>query len=490
MTMRDLIVISTGNLWRMKLRTFLTTAGVLIAIAAFVSMLSFGAGNQEYIEGEFNKLGLFSTMQVYPKTNPNRDAAPDTSNAPKLDRNAIDRLAAIPGVNLVYPFDAFAVTARIGDSSFSARAQALPSAAVKTKLFSRLLAGTAFDSNSSRQAIVSEDFLKHAGITSPDSAVGCTFVLTARVSTVDSGIARIVDNRDRSITDAMRHVRFDSLLNKNYLSRILRIEAGEAFKRFLDGYLNAQQVVSDTLIICGVREGGRGIRIRAEQIIVPMATASRFNVGGPSGNPADIVGAMRSGVLFSQSQDGSGRTFPQVTIDFDPKVFYKPIRDSVEAMGFRTFSFAAEFEQIQKMFLYFDLALGVIGLIALITASLGIVNTMVMSITERRKEIGVLKSLGADERDIRWLFLVESGVIGMLGTMGGIFFGWVITRIVSAVAQGYMRREGIPEMDLFSLPPWLILIALGVGIGVSVLAGFYPAARAARVDPVEALRNE
>jgi len=490
MTMRDLIVISTGNLWRMKLRTLLTTAGVLIAIAAFVSMLSFGAGNQEYIEGEFNKLGLFSTIQVYPKNNPNRDAAPDTSNAPKLDRSAVERIAAIPGVNLVYPFDAFAVSVKMGDSLFASRAQALPSAAIKTKLFSRLLAGAVFDSNSSHQAIVSDEFLKHAGITSPDSALGRTFILSARVSTVDSGIGRIMSDRDRPLMQVMRRVRFDSLGNKEYLSRVLRLEASEAFKRFLDGYLNAQRVIYDTLVIGGVREGGRGMRTRTEQIIVPMATASRFSAGGPSGNPADIVGAMRSGTLFSGSDGGTGKTFPQVTIDFDPKVFYKSIRDSVEAMGFRTFSFAAEFEQIQKMFLYFDLALGVIGLIALITASLGIVNTMVMSITERRKEIGVLKSLGADERDIRWLFLVESGVIGMIGTVMGIFSGWVITRIVSAIAQGYMRREGIPEMELFSLPPWLILIALGVGIGVSVLAGFYPAARAARVDPVEALRNE
>jgi putative ABC transport system permease protein len=490
MTMRDLIVISTGNLWRMKLRTLLTTAGVLIAIAAFVSMLSFGAGNQEYIEGEFNKLGLFSTMQVYPKANPTRDGSPDTSDAPKLDRSAVERIATIPGVNLVYPFDAFAVTVRFGDSLFSSRAQALPSAAVKTKLFSRLQAGAAFDSNRSHQAIVSDEFLKHTGITSPDSAIGRAFVLSARVSTVDSGIARIMFDRHRFLTHLKQQVRFDSLGNKEYLSRLVRAEANAAVKRFFDGYMNAQTVISDTLVICGVREKGRGIRIRAEQIIVPMATASKFNVGSPSGNPVDILGAMRSGTLFSRSDEGIDKTFPQVTIDFDPKVFYKSIRDSVEAMGFRTFSFAAEFEQIQKMFLYFDLALGVIGLIALITASLGIVNTMVMSITERRKEIGVLKSLGADERDIRWLFLVESGVIGMLGTIMGILFGWVITRVVSAIAQGYMRREGIPEMDLFSLPPWLILIALGVGVGVSVLAGFYPAARAARVDPVEALRNE
>jgi putative ABC transport system permease protein len=77
-----------------------------------------------------------------------------------------------------------------------------------------------------------------------------------------------------------------------------------------------------------------------------------------------------------------------------------------------------------------------------------------------------------------------------LGTAGGILFGWTITRVVSAIAQAYMKNQGVPPMDLFSLPLWLVLIALGVGIGVSVVAGFYPAARAARVDPVEALRND
>ena len=69
MTIRDLMVISTGNLWRMKLRTLLTTSGIAIAIAAFVAMLSFGAGNQRYVTEQYNQLGLFSTIQVYPKEN-------------------------------------------------------------------------------------------------------------------------------------------------------------------------------------------------------------------------------------------------------------------------------------------------------------------------------------------------------------------------------------------------------------------------------------
>jgi putative ABC transport system permease protein len=131
-----------------------------------------------------------------------------------------------------------------------------------------------------------------------------------------------------------------------------------------------------------------------------------------------------------------------------------------------------------------------IGFIALTTASLGIVNTMVMSTLERRREIGVLKSLGADERDIRFLFLAESGMIGVIGAAVGIIFGWLISRVASMVAKMFMAKEGIPQTELFALPFWLILIALSIGIVVSLLAGFYPASRAAKIDPVTALRSD
>ena len=150
----------------------------------------------------------------------------------------------------------------------------------------------------------------------------------------------------------------------------------------------------------------------------------------------------------------------------------------------------AEFEKIQEVFIYLNMALGAVGLLALFTASLGIVNTMVMSILERRKEIGIFKSLGADDREIRGLFLFESGMIGFIGASAGILFGWIITRIVMLVARYYMTKEGIPEVELFALPLWLIMTALAFGVGVAVIAGLYPAARAARIDPVEALRNE
>lgn len=488
MIARDLLMISAGNLWRMKLRTTLTVTGIVIAIAAFVSMVSFGAGTKENIDKQFNELGLLTTMQVYPLRRPND---PEALKSARLDPAALDRIARIPGVLLVYPYDVFTVKVKLGDSLIDSRAQSLSQAALQTKLFSRLRAGKIAREESSRAVLVSEGLLKRAGITSADSAVGKSVIVSVQVSTIDSALGHLIVDGGESVLDRVRHIQFDSLLfDAGYRGRVIRTEANEAVRRFVNGFINARRTVSDTLRICGVLEADQPGRVRMEPVIVPFRTGQRFSTSGLSGNPADLFAAMSAGNLFSATDDPSGKSFSQVTVNYDPHVLYTTIKDSIEAMGYRTFSFAAAFEDIQKTFVYFNMALGAVGLLALLTASLGIVNTMVMSILERKREIGIFKSLGADEGEIRVLFLVESGAIGFIGSTLGICSGWVITRIVTVIAHIYMRREGIPAMELFALPAWLILIALAIGVGVAVVAGLYPAARAARIDPVEALRTE
>jgi putative ABC transport system permease protein len=279
-------------------------------------------------------------------------------------------------------------------------------------------------------------------------------------------------------------------MKREYLKRAFKTEIGELTRRFTTGFVTARATVSETLTVCGVRRGRQMGALRIEPVILPTVIATRFNSSGFSGNPADLFIALSNGSLFQDSSQDTNKSFPQATVDFDPKVPFRALRDSIEEEGYRTFSFAAQFEEIQRTFVYIDFALALIGLIALSTASLGIINTMIMSITERRREIGILKSLGADQSDIRILFLFESGVIGFWGTSAGIAFGWIIARAASAIAQAYMKRQGFPQVDLFAMPLWLVLTALGVGVTVSVLAGLYPAIRASRVDPVEALRNE
>jgi ABC-type lipoprotein release transport system permease subunit len=486
MIFRDLLAISAGNLRRMRLRTSLTVSGVVIAIAAFVSMVSFGAGNQKYISEQFENLGLFTMMQVYPA---NRTAS-DTVKARTLDAAALAELSRIPGVRLAYPFDAITVTAAMGDSIASMKAQALPASAVATKLFSRMRAGRAFESDSAKQAVVTTAFLKPFGLAAADSAVGKSLVLSVKAATIDSGLAALVPrDPERYIREKIRSIDPDSIFVARYRYRRLRELADEEISRFLEGFFNHRVTVRDTLVIAGVLPENDG-RTRVEPIIVPVATAARLRSSGLSDNPADLFGALGSGGVPSLSGAASAHAYPRVTLDLDPDVPIERVSDSVKALGFRSFSFAEQFSEMRRFFFYFKLILGIVGLIALATASLGIVNTMVMSILERRREIGVLKSLGANERDIRFLFLVESGVIGAAGSALGILFGWLISRAASFVARAIMARQGMESIELFAMPPWLVLIALGLGIGVSVAAGHYPASRAAAVDPVEALRNE
>ena len=485
MTFRDLVCVSAGNLLRMKLRTSLTVSGIMIAIAAFVAMLSFGAGTQAFMAGEFKELGLFTTMQVYPRTKAEAGAAKPAA----LDASAVERLSRIPGVKLAYPYDAFAVSATVDGSSVSTKAQALPADAGRTKLFSRLRAGRFFAGDDARQVMVTEQFLRLAKIKDPESIVGKPLTLSVKVLTVDSGLRHVMDGLRRRARD-LAQSDLEPLSHYDYLSRLLRTETDSALRRFLDGFLNDPETVSGTFTVCGVLSEQQTGRVRTEALVVPAAAARRFTTSGFSSDPGELLAAVGSGAMFSKEGAGDGKNFPRVTLDVDPKVPHKQVRRAVEAMGFKAASLAEQFDESRRMFVYVDLALGLVGLIALVTATLGVVNTMVMSILERRREIGVLKSLGADDSDIRTLFLVESGVIGAVGSAGGIAFGWLISRAASAVARFLMLRQGAPGVELFALPPWLILAAFAIGVAVSVLAGLYPAGRAARVDPVDALRGE
>jgi len=559
MTISDYIIVSTGNLWRMKLRAFLTISGVVIAIAAFVSMVSFGAGMQKNINEQFAKLGLLSTLQVYPAR---VNDISDTTKHPILNQSALDSLSSISGVLLAFPYDAFSVSISIADTQFNTEAQALSVVALGTKQFSELKSGQIFESDSSKQVIITSEITDHLDIENHDSLIGQNVIITAKLNSVDSGLAFVLDfRRDDTLTpgnaiewdslinadqideitlasldslieeeylnrvsitslDSLRDwsqlrsfivssldslindeylqlVRtesFDSVINRDNLYNLVSSELKGAISRFLDGYMNNLVIVSDTLTICGILKGQQHGRTSIEPVILPVITAMKYGSGNISDNPSNMLSALQGGTLFSSNDiNTDAKSYSKITLKLDQNVLHKNVIESVEAMGFRAFSFVEQFEEIQKFFFYFNMGLGLVGLIALVTASLSIINTMVMSIMERRREIGVLKSLGADEKDIRLLFLVESGLIGSIGAVLGIIFGWLITRLATVIAKAYMAKEGIgdiEELEFFDFPVWLILAAFLFGLLISLAAGLYPASRAARVDPVEALRSE
>ena len=137
-----------------------------------------------------------------------------------------------------------------------------------------------------------------------------------------------------------------------------------------------------------------------------------------------------------------------------------------------------------------DMFLFAIGMIAIFVSALGIINTMVMSVLERYKEIGIMKAVGASDRDVRRIFLFESGMIGFVGGVLGLVLGWIVSVVINHVANHFTSGQGVPYMDYFSFPWWLCLGAVAFSVVISLSAGVYPTLRAARVDPVVALRHD
>ena len=163
---------------------------------------------------------------------------------------------------------------------------------------------------------------------------------------------------------------------------------------------------------------------------------------------------------------------------------------AIKDLGFSAFSLIDVTRNLRVVFAVFDLLLGIFGSLALIVASLGIINTLVMAILERRREIGVLKALGAADRDIRRLFFAEAGVMGLLGGICGVAFGWLIGRALNLGTNIYLARLSLPSTTVSLVPWWLVFWAIVFAVVVSLVAGIYPASRAAKLNPIEALRYE
>ena len=167
------------------------------------------------------------------------------------------------------------------------------------------------------------------------------------------------------------------------------------------------------------------------------------------------------------------------------------MRKQLTALGFSSFSIVDELEEIRTFFLIVNSALGLLGGISLLVASFGIANTMIMAILERTREIGIMKAVGAEDREIKLIFFVEAGLIGLAGGIIGSLAAWGIDVVANRLAyRFFLQPRNVSFINFFALPPYLWLGAIAFAIVISIIAALYPAARAARIDPVKALRHD
>jgi putative ABC transport system permease protein len=168
----------------------------------------------------------------------------------------------------------------------------------------------------------------------------------------------------------------------------------------------------------------------------------------------------------------------------------KVVEDAIKKLGFNAFSILDATKGLRQFFAVLDLFLGLFGSLALTVASIGIVNTLIMAILERRREIGIMKAIGASDADVKSLFFVEAGVMGVFGGIAGVALGWLIGSAINFGTNVYLKNQQLSPERLWFVPWWLVGGAISFAVIVSLISGWYPAARASRLDPVQALRYE
>lgn len=175
-----------------------------------------------------------------------------------------------------------------------------------------------------------------------------------------------------------------------------------------------------------------------------------------------------------------------------------PFQNELLRRGFFAFSATGVLQQINVFFIILQAIMGGVGGVALIVAAIGIANTLTMAILERTREIGLMKAVGATNRDVMSVFLAEAGGIGLFGGLGGVLLGWGVSALINVLAKAYVETQAATAgaanatapSDLTYIPGWLPVLAVLFATAMGVLSGIYPAQRAVQLDPVRALKYE
>jgi putative ABC transport system permease protein len=171
------------------------------------------------------------------------------------------------------------------------------------------------------------------------------------------------------------------------------------------------------------------------------------------------------------------------------------IAETIKEMGYQAFAAQETVQNVNNFFLILQVIFGGVGAIALLVAAIGIANTMAMAILERTREIGLMKAIGATNRDVLSIFLGESAGIGLIGGIGGVALGWSSGQLINVFALSYLAERaaetgGLPPTVAVYTPPWLPVFALVFASLIGLISGLYPSLRAATLIPVIALKNE
>lgn len=437
----DLLRLVWTNLYRMRFRAVLSAMGVLIGTAAMVILVSLAAGLQRSVTQDLTSIGPLNEITVMPGAFFQAFGGGNTGTERSENRLTpafLRELARRPGIAAVTPRETLAAQATIR--------------------FNRLV-GSGSVVGVDTRAIRSLGWEVENGTLQ----LGRGQVLVgARVG--DS----FIDPRRRAVASTVEEVDLQGQTLTLELTRFT-IE-GEA--------------------------ADRNIRLRVAGVLAERGGAIDYSIFIALSDLEEL-NLWATGRRVNREREG----YSQATIVVERADHVLGLEQELLNQGFFAFSARMALQQINTIFLVIQAVMGGIGGIALIVAGLGIANTLTMAIYERTREIGLMKAVGATNRDVMTVFLAEAGAIGAAGGIGGIAVGIFVSQVINVIVRAYITAQttapggtgataGGGSIDVVAIPLWLPIFALLFATGMGVLSGIYPAQRAASLDPVAALRHE
>lgn len=441
----DLLRMSSSNLWKRKVRTILTVLGVVIGVAAIVVMISLGLGLSRSLTAQYESYGSLTQVTVQEPWNSSSD-----EEQKRLDDKLAAEIEAMDHVESVYPVMSLNALAKCGGYEGYLQIQALPKKAFE-------------DMN------------------------------------IDVGEGRL-PGQDEELTffyGCQVLQNFSSKNGQDYWSTgvlpDIDLMRDPIFTIFdMDAYYQSQ----------GTQQEGTTPVAPPKKYLIPVCGVEASNEEGYSQYGwytycdidmliQELKRIFKNKVIPGQPSTKTGKPYKEIfynelRVNVDDMDHVLEIQNYLTDMGYEAYSNAEWLESEQKTMGYIQAVLGGIGAVSLLIAAIGITNTMMMSIYERTKEIGVMKVLGCDLRNIRSLFLMEAGFIGLIG--GGI--GLVLSYLISAVINRVVASASEYMQGISYIPFWLAGLSLVFAVLVGMISGFFPARRAMRLSPLAAIRNE
>ena len=446
MKISDIILLASDNLKRNIFRTALTAFGVAVGIGSLSSMISLGKGVSTNISKQMESNDIFTGLTMSSRSmdfdgySNKTILSDDKKQTVPLSDSTIKEILSWEEVATAFPEQIKPATINLEGKSVVTNIKAIPLEMNGFYPFTKINPGSFYTSESEPCVIMSKIVLDKMGITTPyDSLIGKNIEIITRVFDLDK--IDLITSKKKQLP-----VKNDTT--------ILKIKG----------------IVQTTSFSAGIFNDG---------IFLPPMTCS-FIPSIDLRNVYDII----------NGEQGKYGKYNTVHIRVKEYAMLKPVKLRLEEKGLSVFSIGDKLEDFEKIFFMLDTVMAVIGSIALIISIFGIVNTLIMAIYERRKEIGIMKSLGATAGQIKMIFYFEAAIIGFGGGVFGVLCGKLISQASGKIANSQLGNFFDSNIEYFSFSWEIVFFSILFSVLVSVIASIYPANKASKIDPLNALRRE